>query len=55
VKLPKNIPYRVTVLLAVSYDGFYLKPLVVFKAKPGKKVEKTLNTENGYAGNLITY
>jgi hypothetical protein len=44
--LPSNIPSRVTVLLAVSYDGYFLPPLIVFKAKPGGKVEKEFENDN---------
>lgn len=35
--------YRATVLLAVTASGVKLKPMVVFKAKPGKTTEKSFN------------
>ncbi len=40
VKLPNNLPFRVTVLLIVSYSGEFLPPMIVFKAKPRGSVEK---------------
>jgi hypothetical protein len=35
-----------TVFLAVSLDGRKLTPLIVFKGKPGKTIEKNLHKEN---------
>jgi hypothetical protein len=46
--------YRSTVFLAVSAGGHKLTPMIVFKAKPGKSVEKSFkNKKEGYPDDVI--
>lgn len=41
-----NLPKRITILLAISFSGAYLKPHVVFHGLPGGRIEREFSSEN---------
>jgi hypothetical protein len=47
VRAVKSAPKRVTLLLAVAFDGTYLPPMIVFTGKPGGAVERELAAMDG--------
>jgi hypothetical protein len=47
IRLPKRVPKRVTVLLTVGFHGAFLKPLIVFQAMPGQRVEREVLALDG--------